>query len=266
MHSFPAPDRVAVGSWPSVMCGVIAAGVNTSLPPDSRQSSPEAASVEFVSVQRNPDAEEPEAPSPENRVEHRDGVVAVVTERPEIGLRDSYIARRPIPSVVPTTGRRRSVPATRGRRPDPVRRGPSGRRPAIPAESALWRRRRRTVVGCTEAVRRIVGAAHLGTTLAVETPRPVWRRRWSTGSRRCRTARSSRSGPTRPRMSTGSTGSRSTRATRATGPRPARPRTTRATRAPRPRRVSDRPVSGSDETRSAVHARLQRRSIGRLDA
>jgi hypothetical protein len=35
MHSFPAPDRVAIGSWPSVMYGVIATGVNTSLPPDS---------------------------------------------------------------------------------------------------------------------------------------------------------------------------------------------------------------------------------------
>ena len=52
----------------------------------------------------------------------------------------------------------------------PSTRRRSGRRPAIPAESMLSRWRRRTVVGCAEAVRRIPGAAHLRATPLVRTP------------------------------------------------------------------------------------------------
>jgi hypothetical protein len=155
-----------------------------------------------VSVQRNPDSEEPEAPSAEYRIEHRDRVVAVVIERPEITLRVAPVTRRTIPWAVPTTGRRRTAPATRGRRPVPERRRCSGRRPTIPAESMLSRWRRRTVVGCAEAVRRIPGAAHLRATPLVRTPGCVRRR--STGSAR----------------SAGSTRSRTTRPARSAGPRP----------------------------------------------
>ena len=114
-----------------------------------RGHGPGAASVEVASVQRNPCSEEPEAPSTEYRVEYRNRVEAAVIERPEIGLRQTYVARRPIPSRVPTTRRRRTVPATRRRWAVPVGRRPSGRRPVIPAEAALRPHRLQDVrAGC----------------------------------------------------------------------------------------------------------------------
>ena len=116
---------------------------------------PDAGSFYVASVQRNPDTEVPEAPSTENRIEDRNGGVAAIVARPEVALCLGYAAVRPVPPVVPTTGRRRTVPATRRRRAVPVRRRPTGRRPIIPAESSRWRRRRRAVVACAEAARRI---------------------------------------------------------------------------------------------------------------
>jgi hypothetical protein len=198
--------------------------IDTSLPPDLADHRPEAASVEVRSVQRNPDAEVPVAPSAEKRIEDRKGVVAAVIERPKIGLCVAYVARRPIPSGVPTTRRRRSVPAARRRRAIPVRRRPTGRRPAIPAESARRRRRRRAVVGCAEAVRRIPGAALLRTAAVVETSGPVRRRRRS--SRPARATRSVRSARfTRPTGSPRCGSTRATRSVRSAG-------FTRATRSP----------------------------------
>src|SRR5271168_2579062 len=99
-----------------------------------------------VSIQRNPESEEPEAPSPENRVEHRDRVVPIVIERSEITLRDCHVARWTVPWA---------VPAARGRGSVPERRRGSGWRPAIPTPSVLSGRRRCTVVGGAEAVRHI---------------------------------------------------------------------------------------------------------------
>jgi len=212
-----------------------------------------------VSVQRNPDSEEPEAPSTEYRIEHRDRVVAVVIERPEITLRVAPVTRRTIPWAVPTTGRRRTAPATRGRRPVPERRRRSGRRPTIPAESMLSRWRRRTVVGCAEAVRRIPGAAHLRATPLVRTPGCVRRR--STGSARS-------AGSTRPAGSM-PWSPRSTGSARPARPRPARPRTARSTgstrsRTTRPARsAGPRPVG---EGPMPSGSWLQRRGIGGLDA
>src|ERR1700761_6169948 len=96
-----------------------------------------------VSVQRDPETEEPEAPSPKDRTEHRNCVVPVVIERPEITLRPSYVAVRPVPWAFPPTGGRAPPPAAGGRGSAPPRRRRPGRSPAIPAPSALWWRRRR---------------------------------------------------------------------------------------------------------------------------
>src|ERR1700722_16395974 len=123
-------------------------------------------------VQRNPNAEVPEAPSAENRIEHRNGGVAAVIARPEVGLRLDYAAVRPIPRVVPTTRRRRTVPTTRRRWAEPVTRRPTGSRPIIPAESSRLRRRRRAVITRAEAARRIHGPAHLVIAPIVSAPRP----------------------------------------------------------------------------------------------
>jgi hypothetical protein len=233
-----------------------------------------------VSVQRNPESEEPEAPSPENRVEHRDRVVPVVIERPEIALREAPVTRRTIPWTVPTTGRRRTAPATRGRRSVPPRRRRSGRGPAIPAPSVLSGRRRCTVVGGAEAVRHIPGSAHLGTTPVERTSGRVRRLRSARMARPARSTRSAGSArsarSTRPARSAGSTRSmpwsarpRTARSTRTARPRPTRSRTAGSTgsagsrtagpaRSTGPRRVSERPMP----RRSG----LQRGRVGGLDA
>ena len=176
-----------------------------------------------TSVQRNPDSEEPEAPSAEYRVEHRCGVVAVVREWSKVALRVADIACRAVPARVPASGRGRSVPASGRRGPVPVGWWRTGRRSTVPAESARWRRRRRTVVRCTEAVRRVVGATPFGATAVVETVLDV--RRWwrstgttrSAGAMRSRSARTAGVVVTRSSGATGSTRSAGVVVTRSSG-------------------------------------------------
>jgi hypothetical protein len=73
-----------------------------------------------ASVERDPVTEIPEAPPAVSRIEDRNGRVAVVIERPEIGPRLVDIVRRAVPVAVPVTGRRSAVPAAGRWRAVPV--------------------------------------------------------------------------------------------------------------------------------------------------
>lgn len=219
---------------------------------------PDPGSFYVASVQRNPVTEVPEAPSTENRVENRNSGVAAVIERPEVALCLEYPAVRPVPRVVPTTGRRRTVPATRRRGAVPVRRRPTGGRPIIPAEPSRWRRRRRAVVACAEAARRIPGTAHLRITAIVSAPREIalWSARPRPASSRPASSRPARPRPPRPRSMRRSARSRS-------------PRTRPRTRPARSWRVRGRPVPRSAKTRSALltkRGRLEWGGVGQLSA
>ena len=227
------------------------------------------------SVQRNPVAEEPESPSTEDRVEDRNGVEAAVIQPPEIApVRNRCRARgrpidgsiRPEVAAVPTAGRRWPVPVGWRR---------SGRRSTVPSETVLRRRRRRAMVGCAEAMRRVPGAAPLGVTPIELTLRSIRRRRRSTGTpghpvregpghpdhqaHRVRQDHPDHPGPTRATRTTrtcsppppGPPGSHPNQRTRARTTRPTRTRTTRTTEDHQDRRGQDHPdpVSPTGTTR-----------------
>ncbi len=210
---------------------------------------PNAGSFYVASVQRNPHTEVPEAPSTKNRIEDRNGGVAAIIARPEVALCLGYAAVRPIPPVVPTTGRRRTVPATRRRRPVPVRRRPTGRRPIIPAEPSRWRRRRPAVVACAEAARRIRGATHLGITPIVSALRHRSARPRSLPRPLSRSARSrplSRSARSRPLSRPLSRSARSRPLSRSARSRPlSRSARSRPLSRPLSRSARSRPLSRS---------------------
>src|SRR3978361_1631014 len=81
-----------------------------------------------MSEQRYPEAEEPEAEATEGRVEDGHGGVVAGGEEPEVPAAVVDVTGRSVPLAVPTTGRRRAIPATCWRRAVPVRRRATWRR------------------------------------------------------------------------------------------------------------------------------------------
>ncbi len=149
----PGVQRVVAAAWPRC---------SSPLPsPSSRSSGPAE-----ERLQRNPQPEEPEAPTVLVLVEDRHRLVAVVVERLVVLARLVDVSLRATPLTVPATWRRRAVPPTGRRRTVPAVRRTARRWPVIPPCTAVSRRRRRPLPWRPElSGRQVVGVALRRTTL-----------------------------------------------------------------------------------------------------